>query len=105
MAGEMQIRAKIINEDVVDIKVLLIHDMETGFRKDSKTKIAIPAHYINQIIVTLNGNKVLETQCGTGIAKNPFLGFRVKGANRGDFIVISAVDNSGAKFEQNAIVF
>jgi sulfur-oxidizing protein SoxZ len=47
---------------------------------------------------------VLTAQWGTGISKNPFLGFRVKGAKRGDFIAISAVDNLGAKFDHNAIV-
>lgn len=104
MPGEMQIHAKIINDDVADIKVLLVHDMETGFRKDSKTKNTIPAYFINQVIVTMNGKTVLETHCGAGLSKNPFLGFRVKGANRGDFIFISAVDNLGAKYEHNAIL-
>jgi sulfur-oxidizing protein SoxZ len=104
MAGEMQIRARMINDDVADVKILLTHDMETGQRKDAKTNKIRPAHFINQLIATLNGNTVLTAQWGTGISKNPFLGFRVKGAKRGDFIAISAVDNLGAKFDHNAIV-
>jgi len=104
MAGAMQIRARIIGGDVAEVKVLLVHDMETGLRKDAKTKNMVPAHFINHVVATLNGKTVLESQWGTGIAKNPFLGFKVKGAKPGDFIAISAVDNTGAKFEQNAIV-
>ena len=104
MAGEMQIRARIVSGDVAEVKVLLIHDMETGLRKDAKTKNVVPAHFINQVVATLNGKTVLESQWGTGVAKNPFLGFRVKGAKPGDFIAISAVDNTGAKFDNNAIV-
>lgn len=104
MAGEMQIRARIISGDVAEVKVLLVHDMETGLRKDAKTKNVVPPHFINQVVATLNGKTVLESQWGTGVAKNPFLGFRVKGAKPGDFVAISAVDNTGAKFDHNAIV-
>lgn len=103
MAGQMQIRARMIG-DIADVKVLITHDMETGQRKDSKTKNLIPAHFINHVVATLNGKTVLESEWGTGIAKNPFLGFRVKGAKSGDFIAINAVDNLGTVFEHNAIV-
>lgn len=104
MAGEMQIRARMIGSDVVDVKALLSHPMETGTRKDAKTKAVIPAHYIKEVIATLNGKTVLTIQCAAGVAKNPFFGFRVKGARPGDFVAISAVDNLGVKFEHNAIV-
>lgn len=104
MAGDIQIRARMIGSDVVDVKALLTHPMETGTRKDAKTKAVIPAHFINQVVATLNGKAVLIVQCSAGVAKNPFFGFRVKGAKPGDFIAISAVDNLGTKFEHNAIV-
>ena len=104
MAGDIQIRARMMGGDMADVKVLLAHDMETGTRKDPKTKNLIPAHYIKDFIATLNGKAVIESQWGTGVAKNPFIGFKVKGAKPGDFIAISAVDNLGAKFEHNAIV-
>ena len=104
MAGEMQIRARMMGGDIADVKLLITHVMETGQRKDPKTKNIIPAHFINYVVATLNGKTVMEAQWGTGVAKNPFWGFRVKGAKPGDFIAISAVDNLGAKFEHNAIV-
>lgn len=103
MAGDMQIRAR-MNGDVVDVKVLISHPMETGTRKDPKTKQFIPAHYITEMTATLNTTIVLTAQCAGGIAKNPFWGFRVKGGKPGDFIVINAIDNKGVKFEQNAII-
>jgi sulfur-oxidizing protein SoxZ len=104
MAGQIQIRARMISSDVADVKILLTHDMETGTRKDPKTKNLIPAHHISELTVTLNGKPVMQTQWGGGIAKNPFLGLRVKGAKSGDFVAINAVDNLGTKFEHNAIV-
>jgi sulfur-oxidizing protein SoxZ len=104
MAGEMQIRARMVGGDLADVKVLISHVMETGQRKDTKTKNLIPAFFINHITVTLNGTTVIESQWGTGISKNPFMGFKVRGAKPGDFVIVSAIDNLGGKYEHNAIV-
>ena len=104
MAGAIQIRARMISGDVADVKILISHEMETGQRKNPKTKEVIPAHFIKDVVVTLNDKAIMTSQWGTGIAKNPFLGLRVAGAKSGDFIAISAVDNLGARFEHNAII-
>jgi sulfur-oxidizing protein SoxZ len=90
--------------DVADVKALMNHIMETGLRKDAKTGQLIPAHFINQVTATLNGKTVLDAQWGAAIAKNPFLGFKVKGAKVGDKIVINAVDNHGEKISGEATV-
>ncbi len=103
MAEGMKIRAT-MQGDVADVKALMSHIMETGLRKDSKTGQLIPAHFINQVTATLNGKTVLDAQWGAAVAKNPFLGFRVKGAKVGDKIVISAVDNHGEKITGEATV-
>lgn len=104
MAGQMQIRARMTNDHTADVKVLISHVMEPGTRKDSKTKALIPAYFITEVVAMLNTTVVLTAQWGGGIAKNPFLGFKVKGAKPGDFIAISAVDSKGIKYEHNAII-
>ena len=104
MAGQIQIRARMMSSDVADVKILLTHDMETGTRKDPKTKNTIPAHYIKDVTITLNSKPVMQVQCAAGISKNPFFGLRIKGAKSGDFVAINAVDDLGARYEHNAIV-
>jgi sulfur-oxidizing protein SoxZ len=104
MAGELQIRARMSGSDTADVKVLIAHPMETGARKDAKTKNLVPAHFIKDFVATLNGKPVLEGMWGSGVAKNPFVGFKVQGAKAGDFIAVKAVDNLGEKFEHNAII-
>lgn len=104
MAGEIQIRARMASGDVADVKILLTHPMETGLRKDAKTNALIPAYYIKEVTATLNGKAILLTQWGSGISKNPFFGFKVKGAKPGDFIGISTEDTLGVKIGHNAIV-
>jgi sulfur-oxidizing protein SoxZ len=82
MAELTKIRAK-MDGNTADIKVLITHIMETGQRKDAKTGQIIPAH--------------LSAEWSVAIAKNPFLGFKAKGAKTGDKIVISWEDNKGNK--------
>lgn len=103
MADEMKMRAT-MQGDVADVKVRMTHIMETGLRKDAKTDKFIPAHFIDQIVATLNGKTVLDAQWGVAIAKNPFIGFRIKGAKPGDKIAISAVDNLGTKYSGETTV-
>lgn len=103
MAEGMKIRAT-LQGDTADVKVLMNHIMETGLRKDAKTGQLIPAHFINQVTATLGGKTVLEAQWGAAISKNPFLGFKVKGAKAGDKVAINAVDNLGEKFSGEATV-
>lgn len=103
MAEGMKIRAT-LQGDVADVKALINHIMETGLRKDAKTGQLIPAYFINQVNATLNGKTVLEAQWGAAVAKNPFLGFKIKGAKAGDKIVINTIDNKGEKMSGEAII-
>jgi sulfur-oxidizing protein SoxZ len=103
MAEGMKIRAT-LHGDVADVKALMNHIMETGLRKDAKTGQMIPEHFINHVVATLNGKTVMDAQWGASIAKNPFLGFKVKGAKSGDKIVINAVDNKGEKMSGEAVI-
>jgi len=96
MADPMKIRAQ-LQGDVADVKVLMFHPMETGLRKDSSSGELVPLHFIQQVVVTHNGNVVMEAQWSQAISKNPFLNFRVRGAKSGDRITISWQDNKGEK--------
>jgi sulfur-oxidizing protein SoxZ len=103
MAEPMKIRAQ-MHGDTADIKVLMNHIMETGQRKDAKTGKMIPAHFIQQVTATVNGKTVLDSQWSQAISKNPFLGFKVKGAKAGDKVVVNWVDNTGDKNSVEAAI-
>ena len=90
----IKIRAKLKN-GVTTVKALMSHPMETGARKDQKTGDLIPAHYIREVTCEHNGKNVLMAYWGTAVSKNPYLSFKFKGANQGDTIKISWVDNKG----------
>ena len=93
MADPMRIRAS-ANGDVVEVKVLMRHDMETGQRKDSAGKI-IPAHFIQKLVAKWNDKVVLDAQFGPSVSKDPFLAFKFKGGAKGDKVAITWTDNKG----------
>lgn len=93
MTDNMKIRAQ-LKGDITEVKVLIIHPMETGRRKNDFGDVE-PAHFIQLVTATLNGQVVLEAQWGTGISKNPYLTFHLKSAKAGDTIAIKWVDNKG----------
>jgi sulfur-oxidizing protein SoxZ len=103
MAEPMRIRAT-MQGDVADVKVLFNHPMETGLRKDAKTGQLVPALFIQTVSATIGGKTVLSANWGSGVSKNPLLGFKVKGAKAGDKVVISWEDNTGDKRSDEATI-
>ena len=98
----MKLRAK-LNSDFTEIKAIIIHPMHTGRGKADNGEL-IPAHFIQTATVSLNEKPILEMQLGTGIAKNPYLTFRVKGAKVGDKIGVTWLDNLGLSANQSVDV-
>ena len=93
MADPMKIRAK-LEGDVLDVRVLMAHPMETGQRKDASGK-PIPLHFIQTISAQLNGKPVFQAEVSQAISRNPVFGFKVKGAKAGDKLAIVWTDNKG----------
>lgn len=102
MSDNMKMRAQ-LKGGLVEVKVLMSHPMETGRKKDDFGQL-IPAHFVQLVTATLNGKNVLEAQWGTGIAKNPYLTFRLKGAKVGDIVTVTWLDNVGKSATQDIAV-
>lgn len=103
MAEPMRIRAT-MSGDVTEVKVLMNHPMETGLRKDPKTSQLVPAHFIQTVTATLNDVELLSADFGTGVSRNPYMGFKVKNAKVGDRIVVRWTDNKGDQNSTEATI-
>lgn len=103
MADPMKIRAQ-MKGDIADIRVLMSHPMDTGQIKDAKTGQIIPAHFIQQMNVSVAGKVVVEGQIGPAVSRNPVFGFKVKGAKAGDKVVVSWTDNKGDKRSDETVI-
>ncbi|MDP3742744.1 MAG: thiosulfate oxidation carrier complex protein SoxZ [Methylotenera sp.] len=102
IADKIKMRAQLTG-DIIEVKVLMSHPMETGRRKNDIEQL-IPAHFIQLLMATLNGKTVLEAQWGTGISKNPYLTFRLKDAKVGDIVEVTWHDNFGKSATQSITV-
>ena len=102
MADPMRIRA-VAKDGIVNVKVLMGHEMETGQRKDNAGNI-VPAHFIQNVTATHNGKTVLSAQWGPAVSKNPFLEFNFKGGQKGDKIQVTWTDNKGDKRTDEAAI-
>ena len=89
----IKMRAK-LSGDITEVKMIMNHPMETGRKKDDFGQL-IPAYFIQLVTAKLNDKIVLEMQWGTGISKNPYLTFYLKGAALNDKISVNWVDNLG----------
>ncbi|MEK6593907.1 MAG: thiosulfate oxidation carrier complex protein SoxZ [Pseudomonadota bacterium] len=101
MAEPMKIRAT-LQGDVADVRILMLHPMETGQRKTGSG--IVPLHFIQSVVVTHNGKTVLDAQWSQAVSRNPFLGLRVKSAKAGDKIAVTWTDNKGDKRTDEATV-
>ena len=80
--------------EVIEIKTLLPHVMESGQRKDSGGKI-VPRKIINRFTCSFNGKPVFECDLEPAIAANPYLQFSVKIEESGVF-AFNWTDDDGA---------
>lgn len=102
MSEPMRIRATLI-KDVVEVKLMVKHEMETGLRKDEEGK-RVPAHYIETLVASCNDKIVLDVQLGMAVSQNPYIAFNFKGAAKGDRMVVTWHDNKGDSRTDEALV-
>ena len=66
--------AKAKRGEIVEIKTLVSHPMETGYRRDDNGN-AIPREIIRRFTCTYNGVEVFRADLFPAISANPFISF------------------------------
>ena len=94
MASTIRVRAT-NNGDITEVQALIQHPMDSGFVKDAKGDL-IPPHHIEVVEFEHAGKTVFTALWGPAVSKDPYLKFSFKGANKGDELKVSWVDNKGA---------
>jgi len=102
MSDPMKIRAT-VRDGVADVRILMMHPMETGLRRDGNGSI-VPSHYITNVQVDLNGARAADARWGPSVARNPFLGLRLTGAKAGDPLAVTWIDNRGDRRTDSIVV-
>lgn len=90
--ASIKIRSQ-VQAGFVELKVLINHPMENGRNRDPLSGELIPAHFIEELLITLNERTLITAQLGVSVSKNPFFSFRLKSAHSGDKIRVIWRDN------------
>ena len=83
--------------EVITIKTLISHDMESGQRKDGEGN-TIPRKIINTFSCEFNGQPVFSCDMDPAISANPYFEFSAKVAESGTF-KFAWVDDDGSVYE------
>ena len=88
--------------DVIEIKTLISHPMESGYRVGTNGTI-IPRYIIRQFVCTYNGEDVFRAELSPAIAANPFISFFTVATESGTITFEWRGDNGFAASETAAI--
>ena len=102
MAEPMKIRTT-LKGDSCEVRVLMVHPMETGQRKDTSGNL-VPAHFIQEVTVKVNGKVAIEGQISQAVSRNPVFSFRLKGVKAGDKLEIAWLDTKGERNQTEAAI-
>lgn len=81
--------------EIIEIKTLISHVMETGFRHDSVGTV-IPRDIITDFICTYNGTEIFGATLYPAIAANPFITFHTLATESGTIAFKWTGDNGFA---------
>lgn len=81
--------------DLVEVKALVSHVMESGQRKDKDGKV-IPRKILNKFTCEVNGKQVFGAEFEPAVSANPYIQFKFKAEESGP-VVLTWIDDDGSK--------
>jgi sulfur-oxidizing protein SoxZ len=80
--------------DLVEVKALVSHVMETGQRKDAAGN-TIPRKILNRFVCTVAGKEVFSADFEPAISANPYIQFKFRAQESGP-VVLTWIDDDGS---------
>jgi sulfur-oxidizing protein SoxZ len=74
MLGRVQVPASVRRGETFEIRVLVQHPMETGFRRDLQGQ-SIAMNIVDKMVCRYGGREIFSAELGTGVAANPYVVF------------------------------
>ena len=81
--------------DLVEVKALVSHIMETGQRKSADGKV-IPRKILNKFSCTVNGKEVFSADFEPAVSANPYIQFKFRAQESGP-VILTWTDDDGTK--------
>lgn len=94
----VKVPSKAAAGEMVTVKTLISHPMETGLRKDSDGN-PIPRQIINTFVAHFNGEEIIRVDLEPSISANPYFEFQFKVPATGE-IHFAWTDDDGSVYEE-----
>jgi sulfur-oxidizing protein SoxZ len=88
--------------DIIEIKSLISHEMETGFRPNATGQL-IPRNIIKEFVCTYNGVEIFRAEFFPAVSANPFVSFMTVATETGTITMTWKGDNGFFATESVAI--
>ena len=88
--------------DVITIKTLISHKMESGQRKGKDGKL-IPRKIINKFTASFNGTEIFSADIDPAVSANPYIEFSAKINESGTFKFVWIDDDGSEYVSENQI--
>jgi sulfur-oxidizing protein SoxZ len=89
--------ASVKANEVIEVKTLISHEMESGQRKDGAGKI-IPRKIIKQFTASFNGKEIMKADWHSAVSANPYQSFFVRVPESGTF-TFTWLDDDGSVYK------
>lgn len=96
----LSVPSKATSGDVIELKALIQHPMESGYRRGSRGE-AIARDIITKFECTYDGEVIFKASFGPGVAANPFLSFHTVATKTGT-ITFKWTDQHGEVWSDSA---
>ena len=103
MVARVQVPPQAKRGEVIEVRIVIQHPMETGFRHDDVGRI-IKRNVINALSCRYNGVEVFRADMSSGISANPYLQFYTVAEASGDLEFYWIDDEGRQGIERQAIV-
>ena len=94
---------KITAGDVIEVRALITHIMETGQRRDVRTNQFVPRLILNSFVAKFDGAEVFRMKLQAGISANPYISFHMRVPGPGELELTWTEDSGETAFERMKI--
>jgi sulfur-oxidizing protein SoxZ len=84
--------------EIVEVKILISHPMETGFRTGPDGKL-VPRNIIHELTARYDGKEVYRVELYPSVSANPFFAFHLRAERTGE-VAITWTDEAGEEHSE-----
>lgn len=103
--GNMRFRLgeNLASSPVKNVQLMISHPNNTGMQRDQVSTLFIPAHYIEDVLVTFNDELIMQAQTNFSISENPSFRFTFDQSETGELKAV-ARDTKDNEFVMTEII-